>query len=217
MRAPRFESIWPLALLVMLLALGLAAQVAGLIDVRAALEWARGHTTQWWLAPALVVLQVVLFTFALPGSAVLWLVAPLFSPLAATAIMTLGGTLGALSAYGFARGLTGASLSHLRRTRGYRLLQQESGFLTLCALRLTPGFPNSVINYSAGTLRTPLPTFVAAAVIGLALKAWLYSQAINAALASGHPADLIDIAILGPLAAAAALALGTHLWVRRRP
>jgi uncharacterized membrane protein YdjX (TVP38/TMEM64 family) len=208
--------LWPLALLAALAALGLAAEALDLLEARAALHWARGHATQWWFGPALVLLQVLLFTFALPGSAVLWLAAPLFAPATATVILTAGGCGGALAAYAFARGLTGGSLARLRASRGFRLLQQEGGFLTLCALRLAPGFPHSVINYAAGTLRLPLPAFLASAAIGFSVKTWLYSSAIDAALDAGRPADLLGARTLGPLVAAAAVALAARAWVGRR-
>lgn len=208
--------LWPLALLAVLAVLGVAAEALDLVDARAALHWARGYAAHWWFAPALVLLQVLLFAFALPGSAVVWLAAPLFAPTAATAILTAGGCGGALAAYAFARRLTGASLARLQASRGFRLMQREGGFLLLCALRLAPGFPHSVINYAAGTLRLPLGPFLAAAAIGFAAKAWLYSNAIDAALAAGRPADLLAARTLWPLVAAVVVALAARAWVRRR-
>ncbi|GMV44894.1 MAG: hypothetical protein AMXMBFR66_02920 [Pseudomonadota bacterium] len=211
--APR----WPLAVLAVLVASGLAAQFFELVDARAALDWARGQAAHWWFGPALVLLQVLLFTFGLPGSAVLWLAAPLFAPNAATAILTAGGCGGALAAYAFARQLTGAALARLQASRGFRLMQREGGFPLLCALRLAPGFPHSVLNYAAGTLRLPLAPFLASAAIGFAAKAWLYSHAIDAALAAGRPADLLAARTWWPLVAAAVVALAARalLWPRR--
>jgi uncharacterized membrane protein YdjX (TVP38/TMEM64 family) len=212
----RFAPLWPLALLAALAALGIAAHAFDLVDARAALEWARRHAARWWLAPALVLLQVLLFAFALPGSAVLWLAAPLFAPAAATAILTAGGCCGALAAYALARRLTGASRARLEASRGFRLMQRESGFLLLCALRLAPAFPHSVINYAAGTLRVRLAPFLASAATGFAVKAWLYSSAIHAALAAEQAADLLTPRALWPLALLAAGLLGAHLVIRRR-
>lgn len=214
MRAGR-ASMWPLVVLAALVALGLAAHGSGLFDAGAALAWARGHAAQWWLPPALILLPVLLFTFALPGSPVLWLVAPLYLPLEAAAILTAGGVIGALAAYAFARRLTGASLQRLQASRGYRVLQRESGFLVLCALRLAPGFPHSVINYAAGTLRLPLAPFLASAAIGFAVKSWLYASIIHGALAAGRPADLLSPAALWPLAALVAVVFAAHLLLRR--
>jgi uncharacterized membrane protein YdjX (TVP38/TMEM64 family) len=207
--------LWPLALLAALAAFGVAVLALDPAGARAALHWARGHAAAWWFAPALVLLQVLLFTFAQPGSLVLWLAAPLFAPVAATAILTAGGCGGALAAYAFARRLTGASLARLQASRGFRLMRREGGFLVLCALRLAPGFPHSVINYAAGTLRLPLAPFLASTAIGFAAKAWLYSSAINAALAAGRPTDLLAAATLWPLIAAAAVVLAARAWLGR--
>lgn len=209
--APR----WPLALLAALVAVGLAAHALDLVDWRAVLAYARGHAAQWWLAPALVLLQVLLFTFALPGSAVLWLASPLYAPAAATAILTSGGCLGALAAYAFARRLAGASLERLQSSRGYRIMRREGDFLVLCALRVAPGVPHSVLNYAAGVLRLPLLPFAAAAAVGFGVKAYLYSSVIHQALAAGAPAELLSPATLWPLVALAAVLLVAH-GVRRR-
>jgi uncharacterized membrane protein YdjX (TVP38/TMEM64 family) len=208
--------LWPLAVLAALAVIGIAAAAFDLVDARAALHWARDYAANWWFALALVLLQVLLFTFALPGSAVVWLAAPLFAPAAATAILTAGGCGGALAAYAFARRLTGRSLVRLQASRGFRLLQREGGFLLLCALRLAPGFPHSVLNYAAGTLRLRLAPFLASAALGFAAKAWLYSNAIDAALAADRPADLLAARTLWPLVAGALVVLAARAWVGRR-
>jgi uncharacterized membrane protein YdjX (TVP38/TMEM64 family) len=207
--------LWPLALLGALVALGLAAHALGLVDSRVALAWARVHAVQWWFPGALVALQVLLFTFGLPGSAVLWLAAPLYAPPAATAILTAGGCLGALAAHRFAHRLTGASQQWLQASRGYRILQRESDLLMLCALRLAPGFPHSVINYAAGTLRVRRAPFLASAAIGFAIKSWVYATVIDRALAAGRPTDLLAPGALWPLAVAVLVALLARAWVRR--
>lgn len=208
--------LWPLALLAALVALGMAAHALELVDAAAALAWARTHAAQWWFPPALVALQVLLYTFAMPGSAVLWLAAPLYAPPAATAILTAGGCLGALAAQAFARRLTGASRQRLQASRSFRLLQRESDFLMLCALRLAPGFPHSAINYAAGTLGVRRAPLLASAALGFGIKSWLYSNIIHGALAAERPADLLAPAALWPLAAAVLVALLARAWVRRR-
>jgi uncharacterized membrane protein YdjX (TVP38/TMEM64 family) len=216
MTDPPPARLWPLALLAALVALGLAAHALGLVDARVALACARAHAAQWWLPAALVALQVLLFTFGLPGSAVLWLAAPLYAPLAATAILTAGGCLGALAAHGFARRLTGASQQRLQASRGYRILQRESDVLVLCALRLAPGFPHSVINYAAGTLRVRRAPFLASAAIGFAIKSWLYAAVVHRALTTGRPADLLAPDALWPLVALVAVVLLARARLRRR-
>lgn len=117
---------------------GIAVQAFELVDASALLDWARGLAAHWWLVVALVLLQVVLSTFALPGSAVLWLVAPLNAPIAAAAILKAGGCIGALGVYAFASRLTWTAMARLQTSRGDRLMQREGGFLLQCALRLAP-------------------------------------------------------------------------------
>ena len=202
--------------LVVLAVTGLAVQALDLVDARALLGWARGLAAHWWFVVVLVLLQVLLFTFALPGSTVLWLVAPLYAPGPATAILTVGGCVGALGAYAFARQITGAALAQLKDSSGFRLMQREGGFWLQCALRLAPGFPHSVINYTAGSLRLPLAPFLASTVIGFSLKAGLYSQTIHSALAADRPADLLSLQTLWPLFGAVGVALLARAWVGRR-
>ncbi|MEX2199599.1 MAG: VTT domain-containing protein [Burkholderiales bacterium] len=216
MTDPAPARLWPLALLAALTALGIAAHALGLVDAAAALAWARTHAAQWWFPVALVALQVLLFTFGLPGSAVLWLAAPLYAPAAATLLLTSGGCAGALAAYAFARRLAGASLDRLHASSGYRILQREGDFLVLCALRVAPGMPHSVLNYAAGVLRLPLGPFMAAAAVGFSVKAYLYSSVIHQALAAGAPAELLAPATLWPLVALVAVLLAARALHRRR-
>jgi len=207
---------WPVALLALLLAFGLGAHFLEWFEWREALAWARGHAGQWWLPLALVLLQTVLFMLALPGSTLLWVVAPLYAPPAATLILTAGGAGGALAAYWFARRLTVARQERLRRHRAWRLLASESDFLTLCALRLVPAFPHSVLNYGAGIVHLPLGRFIAAAAIGFGLKSFLYSSVIHRVMEATDARDLLRAEAVPLLFLLALLLLGAHVLRRRR-
>lgn len=175
--APRL----PLAGLLALVCVGVLLHVLDVFDWRETLQWARGHAQHWWLAVALIAAQVVLFMFALPGSTLLWLVAPLYPPALATAILTLGGSLGGLAGYYLARRMTTRQLALLRRERLFRFLEKHADFPALLGVRLIPGFPHSVINYGAGVLRLPVAAFLAAAALGLGVKSFLYASVIHAA------------------------------------
>ena len=83
----------------------------------------------------------------------------------------------------------------LRASGGYRVLEHESDFLVLCAL--------------------PLGRFLAAAVIGFGVKAYLYSSVIHHALEAAEPADLLRAEAMWPLIALA-LALFAARALRRR-
>ena len=90
----------------MLVTTGLMLELAGLLEPERLLHIARGYSDYWWLAVILVLLQIVLFTFALAGSVFLWVVAPIYPPEMATFILTAGGTLGGVGAYLFSNNLT---------------------------------------------------------------------------------------------------------------
>lgn len=175
---PRRAQLLPLAGLLVLVCIGALLHALGVFDWRETLQWARGHAQHWWLAAALIAAQVVLFMFALPGSTVLWLVAPLYPPAVAAAILAAGGSLGGLAGYFFARRMTARQMALLRRKRLFLLLEKHADFPALLALRLLPAFPHSVINYGAGVLRLPVAAFLAAAALGLGVKSFLYASVI---------------------------------------
>lgn len=175
---PRRAQLLPLAGLLVLVCIGALLHALGVFDWRETLQWARGHAQRWWLAAALIAAQVVLFMFALPGSTVLWLVAPLYPPAVAAAILAAGGSLGGLAGYFFARRMTARQMALLRRKRLFLLLEKHADFPALLALRLLPAFPHSVINYGAGVLRLPVAAFLAAAALGLGVKSFLYASVI---------------------------------------
>jgi uncharacterized membrane protein YdjX (TVP38/TMEM64 family) len=216
----RLAKIGPFIVLAALIALGIALDALGLFDWRTVLEWARGYPAGWELAVAIIVLQVGLFTFALPGSSLVWVAAVLYPPPLATLILTSGGTGGALFAYLFSHRLTRVTAEQAQDGRLYRLLKAQSDFLTLIALRVLPGMPHSLINYAAGTLRLPLPRFLVTTALGLGLKAFLYSSAIDEIVGLAALSDVLRVEILAPLFAIALLLLlgsaARKRWLRAR-
>jgi uncharacterized membrane protein YdjX (TVP38/TMEM64 family) len=198
-----------------LAALGLALEALDVVDWSALLEWARAHAGDWRLPPAIVLAQSLLYTFGQPGSILFWAAAPLYSAPVATLILTTGGTAGALGAYLFARRLTRLHADRARGQRLFAILGRQADFFTLCALRVLPGMPHSAINYAAGALLLPLPRFLAATALGLAVKSYLYSSAVGAIAGSAGPSDLLRLEVLGPLFAIALLLLLGRLAYRR--
>ena len=212
----RRRRIGKLLLIALLIVLGILLEIAGWLDARALLEVARGYAEHWWLALVLVLAQAVLFTFALAGSLFLWIAAPLYPPLTATLILTAGGTLGGVGAYLFSRYLTEEWIDRLYRSRAYRLLQRHDNFLALFALRVFPGFPHALVNYSAGLLKSRLSHFVAAAILGIGLKSYVYARVIDDA-ARGLSLDvLLDIGVIAPLVLLSLGSLGLVFWQARR-
>jgi uncharacterized membrane protein YdjX (TVP38/TMEM64 family) len=198
---------YKLIILIALIVLGIFLQLGGFIDYRHMLALARGYADHWWLAVILVVIQAIMFTFATAGSSMIWVTGVLFSPLISTTVITAGTTLGGISAYIFSEHLSKEWVSRVRNSGIYRLLQKENGFLTMLALRLMPGFPHSVINYSAGILKVRLLNFIPAAIVGTMLKAYVYSVLIYNAASPGRLTDKIDIASVWPLLALSLLIL----------
>lgn len=212
----RLAGLGPLMLLLALLALGLIAHFLGLLEWRQVLHWARGYARHEWLVAALILLQIVLFMFAMPGATLLWVVAALYPPVPATLILVTGASLGGLAAYLFARRLATPRLARLRSNRGFRLLREHGDFLTLCALRIMPAFPHSIINYGAGILGLPLGRFLAAAVLGLSVKTFLYSRVIHHTLGAAEPSELLWRNVVPPLVLLALLLLLARRILRRR-
>lgn len=201
--------------LVALAAAGLALEALDVVDWSVALDWARARAGDWRLPAAIIVCQALLYTFAQPGSILFWAAALLYAPPAATLILTAGGTAGAFGAYLLAHRLTRSGLPAAREHRLFDILERQGDFFTLCALRVVPGMPHSAINYAAGTLALPLPRFLAATALGLAVKSYLYSSAVDEASGAARPSDLLGVDVLGPLFAIALLLLLGRLAERR--
>ncbi len=160
------------------------------VDRAGALAWGETLAETPWTAPLLVAIQVVLFALGLPGSLVVWVIAPFYPPLIATLLMLVGSVLGAVGAYIVAKYLGDGVRHRLEHQRTYRILSARSDFFTQTALRALPGFPHGIINYSAGLLRLPWSGFLCAAVLGLAAKWAVYCWSIHALFEQGLARDL---------------------------
>lgn len=167
----------------------LAIVVAGLLVARWAdpelavlLEWGHALADRPWALVGVVIGMAVLFTFALPGSTGLWLIAPFHPPLLAVALLLAGSLPGALGAYGLSRRLGGRWTPGSRADRMVQLLSHRGDWLTQCALRTLPGFPHSFVNYAAGVLSLPVGPFLLAAAVGLTIKWGVYAYAIRGAV-----------------------------------
>lgn len=165
---------------------------------------------------ALVVFgMILLFTFGLPGSLGLWLIAPFQPPLIATTLLLAGSLGGALGAYLFSARFREDALPEGFAGRVLALLSRHSGLLNQIVLRILPAFPHSVVNFCAGILGLPLLRFLAAAIIGLAVKWSVYATALY---------EMVEVVeedrAIGLSAGASLLILGLLLlvgaWARRR-
>jgi len=192
---------YKLIILIILVGLGLALQQTGTIDLEALIILARQYADRWWLGVLLVVIQTVLFTFAMAGSSLVWITAAIFTPVTSTTIIASGTTLGGIFAYLFSERLSEEWTQKIKFSQIYQLLQKESNFFTLFALRLMPGFPHSVINYSCGILKTRLIHFIPAAIAGTAIKTYVYSLVIYNATTPDTLTSTINLSSVWPLLA----------------
>ncbi len=191
----------------MLVFVGIALQVSGTIDARQIISLAREYAGVWWLGVLLIAIQVVLFTFALAGSTLIWIIAALFTPFTSTVMITTGTTLGGVMAYLFSNKMSDEWVRKAQDSRVYQLMREKGDLYTLLALRLMPGFPHSVINYSAGILKVGLTRFVPATIAGSAIKSYVYSSVIyNATLIENSTGD-IEFSDIWPLLALSLLIL----------
>lgn len=169
--------------------------------------------------PVYLVLVVIgmslLFTFGLPGSLGLWLIAPFQPPLIATLVLLAGSVGGALGAYLFSARFREDAVPDGFAGRVLALLSRHSGVLSQTALRILPGFPHSVVNFSAGILGLPIPRFLAAATIGLAVKWGVYATALYELVEVVEEDRALGWSTGAPLLALALLIL-IGVWARRR-
>jgi uncharacterized membrane protein YdjX (TVP38/TMEM64 family) len=192
-------SQYKLIILSILVGLGITLQLTGIIDPVQLIAVARQYADHWWLGVLLVAIQTVLFTFAMTGSSIIWIAAALFTPFTSTVIVTAGTTLGAISAYLFSERLSEEWRQKIKNTRIYILLRKEGGIITLFSLRMMPGFPHSVINYSSGILRINFRIFITAAIAGTAIKTYVYSTLIYNATTPGIFTNSISLSTVWPL------------------
>lgn len=162
--------------LLALVVLGLTLAIWQPIELETLPAWGERIGTAWWFLLLVMLTMALLFTFGLPGSLGLWLIAPFNHPLLSTALFVIASTAGALGAYRFARRLgsdwrpSGPSGASGGSGGVVEALEKRSDLLTQLAMRILPGFPHSVVNFAGGVLSLPLKTFIIATVVGLGIK-----------------------------------------------
>jgi len=202
------------AVLIFVLVSAVAVAMWDPVPLPQLLQWGAQFSADPWVIAVIIVLQAVLYALALPGTAVLFLVAPFHPLLTSVAILLSGSLLGALAAY-FLASYLGESWRPRRGAWLIELLRTRSDFFTQCALRMLPVCPHWAINYGAGIIRVPLPSFIAAAVLGLVVKWTLYSWVVQDASSAAQAGEGFDLHNLWPLLVLAILLIIGGI-VRRR-
>jgi len=178
---------------------GIALELTGLLEAGKLLNIAREYSDNWWLIIVLILIQAILFTFALAGSVFLWVAAPIYPPLLSAFILAAGATLGGIGAYIFSKKLTNEWITRIENSHTYKLLHKHDNFFTLFAFRIFPAFPHSFINYSSGILNVKISHFIAAALLGVGIKSYVYSKVIYSATSSASLDELLSVSTYGPL------------------
>jgi uncharacterized membrane protein YdjX (TVP38/TMEM64 family) len=197
--------MYKLLILGVLILAGVLLQLSGTLDPAELIGLAREYTDQWWLPVVLVLAQVLLFTFSLPGTVFLWVAAALFPPIPAALILAAGATLGGVSAYYFSATLSDEWVHRVENSHVYRVLHKQDNFFALLAMRIMPAFPHGLVNYSSGILKVNLYYFIPAAFIGIGVKSYMYAGVIYEAAGGASLHDLLDFSTFGPLVLLAVL------------
>lgn len=206
---------WAGLLLGLLIVAGLVLASWHTRELAQFLEWGERVADLPVAIVAVVFLMAVLFTFALPGSLVFWVIAPFHSPVVSVIMLLIGSVAGAFGAHRFSHRVGKRWSPGKNAERVVALLEKRSDLLTQTALRVFPGFPHSVVNYAGGVLGLPLGPFLLAAVLGLTVKWGVYATAVHGAVEAIETGDALQLGTVLPLFVLAGLLLLGAL-VRRR-
>jgi len=200
--------------LAILVILGLAFILSGAQN-QISIERLRAIGANPVTALVIVVVMTVAWAFALPGSAFFFVTPFLYEPLASTVILTIGCATGTTAGYIAARFVGGPWVEPYRNLRVTTFLHRHSSFAMLFAVRVFPGSQHGIINYSAGILKLPFGRFLSATMVGVAIKAFLYSTALQGSVRALSIRDALSWPTVTALIAFAAIGLGGHIVMRR--
>lgn len=206
------KTSWRLLVLPVLILLGLLVSLRYPLDPSAALAFGQQLLERPVIMLVVVVVMALMFTFGLPGSAFVFLIAPFQSPLVATLLLLTGSVAGAIGGYSLAARAGAFWQPSAFSLRVMGLLAQRGDVFTQCALRALPGFPHAIVNYAGGILRLPLGGFIGAAIVGLTAKWGIYSSALHGVVEAMQLGDAIRPATLLPLVLLAMLLLAGAVW-----
>jgi uncharacterized membrane protein YdjX (TVP38/TMEM64 family) len=167
-------------------------------------------------APVLIISAMTAsWAFALPASIFLFITPLLFAPHWSALITTAGCALGSGLGYVVARYVGGSWVERFRGRRLHSFLMRHSSFMVLFAIRLTPSSPHGFINYGAGLARIPFARFILATTLALALKSYVYAEAVHNTVGAKSLFDALSAKTMISLTAVATLALIGH-WLHQR-
>ena len=208
----RNKKVWLIPLLI-LGGLALSAwQPFGLSEL---LDWGRVVSDMPLVIAAILLVMVIMFSFGLPASFGLWLIAPFQTPLVSTILLVAASVLGALGGYLVSRRLRGDWKPTGLSAKVVDLLEKRSDWATQMALRILPGFPHSVVNFAGGLLLLPLTVFLLSATIGLTIKWAVYASAVYGLVDAVETGEAIQPSAIVPLVVLSALLIAGAVWRSR--
>ena len=168
------------------------------------------------LAPVVIIVAMTgAWTFALPASVFFFITPLLFSPLAATGIICAGSAAGSTMGYVAARFGGSPWFERFNNSRVTRFLGRHSTFSALFAIRVFPSSPHMFINYGAGLLKIPFLKFIIATMLGIGIKAFLYSTAIEGSVGASSIQEALNWQTVSALMALTTLGIVGHVMQRR--
>jgi uncharacterized membrane protein YdjX (TVP38/TMEM64 family) len=96
-----------------------------------------------------------------------------------------------------------------------KFLDKHSTFSTLFAIRVFPSSPHMFINYGAGLLRIPFLKFIVATIIGIGIKAFLYSTAIEGSVGASSIREALNWQTVTALMILTVIGVVGHILQRR--
>ena len=187
---------WTLPALVIL---GLLIAAWSPVETDTLLRWGQQVGTNPWVWIAVGTAMALFFTFGLPGSLGLWLIAPFNPPWLSTILLVIASTIGAIGGYKFSVAMAGADDHKKEPNKLVQILQRRSDLLTLTALRMLPGFPHSAINFASGLTHVPRMRFIVATILGLSVKWGVYASAIYGIRDAAEAGDALGLTTVLPL------------------
>ncbi len=223
--------LWPVALVLVALALAYAAGVQRVLSVRFLGQQQQALHAFADARPVLalasyVAIYAVAVALSLPGSVVLTLAGGLlFGTAIGAAAAAVGATTGAMLLFLAARSSLGEVLARRAGPLMDRIRPglQRDGFSCVLALRLLPVVPFWLVNLAAALVGVRPGPFVLATAIGIIPATVVFASVgagLGSVLAAGGEPDLSVIArpaVILPLLGLAALSLLPVAWRRWKP
>ena len=168
------------------------------------------------LAALLIIVAMTgAWTFALPASVFFFVTPLLFPPLASTGIICAGSVAGSTMGYMAARYGGSPWFQRFNNSRVTKFLGTHSTFSALFAIRVFPSSPHMFINYGAGLLRIPFAKFIVATIIGIGIKAFLYSTAIEGSVGASSISEALNWQTVTALMILTVIGIVGHILQRR--